>query len=146
MEALGSALLSKGQDSRVSPLPETEARLRHFELPGLQMLLFPRARTSPRIEDSLPGYLGVDVGSTSTKAVILDESGKTILAKNYLMTAGRPIDAVKQVFRNLLSDGAEKVNIAGVGVTGSGRYLIGSLIGADLSKMRSRPRPERPPK
>ena len=44
------------------------------------------------------GYLGVDVGSTSTKAVILDESGKEILAKNYLMTAGRPVDAVKQVF------------------------------------------------
>ena len=77
----------------------------------------------------------MDVGSTSTKAVILDESGKKVLAKNYLMTAGRPIDAVKQVFRNLLNDGAGQWSkIAGVGVTGSGRYLVGSFIGADLIK------------
>ncbi len=44
------------------------------------------------------------------------------------------MDAVKQVFANLIRDGAEKVTVAGVGVTGSGRYLIGSLIGADLIK------------
>ena len=62
------------------------------------------------------------------------KSGKTVLAKHYLMTAGRPIDAVKEVFRNLLRYGADKVKIAGVGVTGSGRYLVGSFIGADLIK------------
>jgi activator of 2-hydroxyglutaryl-CoA dehydratase len=50
------------------------------------------------------------------------------------MTAGRPVDAVKQVFSNLLKDGADKITIAGVGVTGSGRYLVGSFIGADLVK------------
>ena len=50
------------------------------------------------------------------------------------MTAGKPVDALKQVFKNLQNDGAEKVNIAAVGVTGSGRYLIGSLVGADLIK------------
>ena len=134
MAALGSALLSKGHSSRVSSLPEADAQLRHFELPRLPNVAVPEGKTNQRIEESCLGYLGVDVGSTSTKAVILDESGKTILAKNYLMTAGRPIDAVKQVFRNLLRDGAQRVRIAGTGVTGSGRYLIGSLIGADIVK------------
>jgi predicted CoA-substrate-specific enzyme activase len=134
LASLGSALLSKGHRSRVSPLPETEAQLHHFELPALPNVTVPQGKASPHIEDSCLGYLGVDVGSTSTKAVILDESGKTILAKNYLMTAGRPIDAVKQVFRNLLRDGAQRITIAGAGVTGSGRYLIGSLIGADIVK------------
>ncbi len=56
------------------------------------------------------------------------------MAKNYLMTAGKPIDAVTEVFRNLHRDVGEKVRIAGVGVTGSGRYLVGSFIGADLIK------------
>ncbi|MFC2036078.1 acyl-CoA dehydratase activase [Chloroflexota bacterium] len=134
MAALGSALLSKGHSSRVGPLPEEDAQLRHFELPRLPNVAIPEGKTNQRVEESCLGYLGVDVGSTSTKAVILDESGKTILAKNYLMTAGRPIDAVKQVFRNLLRDGAQRVRIAGTGVTGSGRYLIGSLIGADIVK------------
>jgi predicted CoA-substrate-specific enzyme activase len=56
------------------------------------------------------------------------------MAKNYLMTAGKPVDAVKEVFQNLLRDVGDNVRIAGVGVTGSGRYLVGSFIGADLIK------------
>ncbi|MQY73207.1 MAG: hypothetical protein GH142_06010, partial [Dehalococcoidia bacterium] len=134
LEALGSALLPRGKGSRVSLLPEADARQRYFEMPKLESVNLPGNGTNQQIEEPCVGYLGVDVGSTSTKAVILDESGTSVLAKNYLMTAGRPIDAVKQVFRNLLRDGAGKVTIAGVGVTGSGRYLVGSFIGADLIK------------
>ncbi len=132
--AFGSALLSRGKSSHVAMLPEANARQRYFEMTQLEIVSLPGNEVNQAIEGPCPGYLGVDVGSTSTKAVILDESGKKILAKNYLMTAGRPIDAVRQVFRNLLRDGAGKVNITGVGVTGSGRYLVGSFIGADLIK------------
>jgi predicted CoA-substrate-specific enzyme activase len=133
LEAMGSALLSQGKSSRVSLLPEADARQSYFEMPMLDQVDLPGNGARQRIEEPCLGYLGVDVGSTSTKAVILDEAG-SVLAKNYLMTAGRPIDALKQVFRNLLGDGADKVSIAGVGVTGSGRYLVGSFIGADLIK------------
>jgi predicted CoA-substrate-specific enzyme activase len=132
--ALGSALLSKGRSSRVRSLPEAGVQPLRLRLPRLPEVAVPEGRTGQRIEEPCLGHLGVDVGSTSTKAVILDESGKIILAKNYLMTAGRPIDAVKHVFRNLLRDGAYKVTVASTGVTGSGRYLIGSLIGADIVK------------
>ncbi|MBC8512484.1 MAG: hypothetical protein H8D32_05840, partial [Dehalococcoidia bacterium] len=134
IEALGSALLSVGKSSRVIVLPESDTRQRYFEMPGLEIITLQDGRAGQRIEKQCTAYLGVDVGSTSTKAVITDESGTRVLAKNYLMTAGRPIDAVKEVFRNLLRDGADKVKIAGVGVTGSGRYLVGSFIGADLIK------------
>jgi predicted CoA-substrate-specific enzyme activase len=131
--AWGASLLSRGKHSPVSLLPEG-AHQRYFEMPGLQAIPLPGNGATLAIPEPGRGYLGVDVGSTSTKAVILDESGTTVLAKNYLMTAGRPIEAVKQVFRNLRRDGADKVTVAGVGVTGSGRYLVGSLIGADLIK------------
>jgi predicted CoA-substrate-specific enzyme activase len=132
-EALGSAMLSRDKAASVRFLPETDSSQHYFELPKLPEVTILENSLQGSITESSTTYLGVDVGSTSTKAVILDESGK-ILVKHYLMTAGRPVEAVKQVFDNLIREGAEKVNIAAVGVTGSGRYLIGSLIGADLVK------------
>jgi predicted CoA-substrate-specific enzyme activase len=134
MECLGSALLSIGKTSRGVVLSETDIEQRYLEMPKLKVVAVQDKKDSLKIQEPCVGYLGVDVGSTSTKAVIMDETGKQVLAKNYLMTAGRPIEAVKQVFRNLLRDGADKVKIAGVGVTGSGRYLVGGFIGADLIK------------
>ncbi|UCE98120.1 MAG: hypothetical protein JSV74_01980 [Dehalococcoidia bacterium] len=134
MQALGSALVSRGNSSKVALLPEGNKCRSYIQLPKLQGVKVSGDGISRNIDIPSRGYLGVDVGSTSTKAVILDASGKEILTKHYLMTSGKPIDAVKQVFFHLLKDGASKVDIAGVGVTGSGRYLIGSLIGADLIK------------
>jgi len=134
VEALGAALLSREKDSRVCRLPEADMHQNYYEMPSLEKVALPGNGANLKITEPCLGYLGVDVGSTSTKAVILDESGTEVLAKNYLMTAGRPIDAVKEVFRNLLLDGAANARIAGVGVTGSGRYLVGSFIGADLIK------------
>jgi predicted CoA-substrate-specific enzyme activase len=134
IESLGAGLLSIGKQSGIIILPETKAHQTYFEMPGLVEFPAPAKNTNQTISTACDGYLGIDVGSTSTKAVIIDEAGKELIAKNYLMTAGRPVEALKQVFRNLQNDGADRVNILAVGVTGSGRYLIGSLVGADLIK------------
>jgi len=134
MESLGSALLSIGKASRGVMLSEAEVKQRYFEMPGLDVIAVEEKVDGQRIAEQCVGYVGVDVGSTSTKAVIMDESGTRLLAKNYLMTAGRPVEAIRQVFRNLLQQGADRVRVAGVGVTGSGRYLVGGFIGADLIK------------
>ena len=137
IEALGAAFLAKesGRTSRVTLLTEAGHRQHYFEMPKLDRQGQPsNCWTAPTVDKSFVGYLGVDVGSTSTKAVIVDESGKKIIAKSYLMTAGRPLDAVKDVFRNLLESVGDYAMISGVGVTGSGRYLVGSFIGADLIK------------
>jgi len=103
-------------------------------MPRLERITQHEGWAGPKIDESFTGYLGVDVGSTSTKAVIIDQTGTRVMVKNYLMTAGRPIEAVKEVFRNLIRDVGDKAKIAGVGVTGSGRYLVGGFIGADLIK------------
>ena len=134
LEALGTAYLSVGKSSNGVLLPETDVRQRYFEMPGLAEVSSQQVSPPPSIQSPCTGYLGIDIGSTSTKAVIMDESGTRLLGKNYLMTAGRPVEAVRQVFRNLLRNGADRVKIAGVGVTGSGRYLVGGFIGADLIK------------
>jgi predicted CoA-substrate-specific enzyme activase len=132
--AIGTAMLSKGKKPNSVTLLEAGAGQRYYQMPALDATSVEETSVDLNVEKPCTGYLGVDVGSTSTKAVIMDEAGKTVLTKHYLMTAGRPIDAVKEVFRNLLRYGADKVKIAGVGVTGSGRYLVGSFIGADLIK------------
>jgi predicted CoA-substrate-specific enzyme activase len=134
MGAIGAALLSRGKHPNSVATLESESIQRYYRMPVLEKTSLDENQAELRVAKPCTGYLGVDVGSTSTKAVIMDESGVKVLAKHYLMTAGRPIDAVKEVFRNLIKNGSGKVKIDGVGVTGSGRYLVGSFIGADLIK------------
>jgi predicted CoA-substrate-specific enzyme activase len=115
-------------------IPLTENRRHYYETPPLERQDVPTPVSLPLVTERCRGFLGIDIGSTSTKAVILDEASGKILAKTYLMTAGRPIDAVKHVMAELLKKGAGNIDVAGVGVTGSGRYLVGGFVGADLIK------------
>ncbi|TAN42308.1 MAG: CoA protein activase [Nitrospirae bacterium] len=78
-------------------------------------------------------YLGIDIGSISTNLAVIDAGGR-LLAKRYLMTAGRPIEAVMQGFTEIYGELGGSVNIAGVGTTGSGRYMIADYVGADIVK------------
>ena len=79
----------------------------------------------------IKAYLGVDVGSVSTNVVVIDKQGR-VLSKRYLPTAGRPIEAVKQGLAEVGAEIGDRVHILGAGTTGSGRYLTGDMIGADL--------------
>lgn len=79
-------------------------------------------------------YLGLDIGSISTKGVVIDDSNN-ILASEYLWTQADPINAVKRLLHVLKSqlDGRD-VRIAAVGTTGSARRLIGAMTGAAVVK------------
>ena len=78
-------------------------------------------------------YLGLDVGSVSTNLALITPEGELIHGI-YRMTEGRPIEVVKSMFQEILPVIAGKVRILGAGTTGSGRELIGLLIGADVVK------------
>ena len=82
-------------------------------------------------EERTEGYLGIDVGSISTNLVVIDRN-KTVLAKRYLMTAGRPIEAVRTGLQEIGEEISGRIEIQGVGTTGSGRYLTADFVGADL--------------
>ena len=78
---------------------------------------------------------GVDIGSTSTKAVFLDPERK-VVGWIYRKTAGNPIRAVQLLMkaaREMEKEGGFSFDVKGVGTTGSGRRMIGALIGADLA-------------
>ena len=78
-------------------------------------------------------YLGIDIGSISTKGIIIDKK-KTILASSYLWTKGNPLKAVKEVLENLKPKIPSEYQIVGIGTTGSARKLIGTILGANIIK------------
>jgi len=74
--------------------------------------------------------LGLDVGSTTTKAVLMRKTDNTMLATIYLLTNGDPVGASRLCYRSILNQIEAKVNpsdisIVGLGVCGSGRQIAG---------------------
>ncbi|MBN2455624.1 MAG: hypothetical protein JXB29_03660 [Sedimentisphaerales bacterium] len=81
--------------------------------------------------EPIDAYLGVDVGSISTNVAVIDKQ-RRVLTKAYLMTAGKPLEAVREGLDIVGKKVLGKVNILGAATTGSGRYLTGDFIGADI--------------
>jgi len=75
-------------------------------------------------------YLGIDVGSVSTNLAAIDEEGE-VIKDIYVKTEARPIEVVHRELQRIEREIGDKIEICGVGTTGSGRELIGKLVGAD---------------
>lgn len=95
------------------------------------MMVQAHPSSDPTGQEKIEAYLGLDVGSISTNLVVIDKN-KKVLAKRYLMTAGRPIEAVRTGLQEIGEEIGDRVEIKGVGTTGSGRYLTADFVGADL--------------
>jgi len=86
-------------------------------------------------EDPSGFYLGIDVGSTSTKALLLTAGGKPF-AGFYTYTSGQPLKAVQALFEaidHLSQKTRTPFHIRSCGTTGSGRKFIAGIVGADLN-------------
>lgn len=135
-EALGAALWSLEHETDpfpgVSGLFKTEAtsfdtlpRLRDYK----DMVEFKTMETG----EVRPGdvcILGLDVGSTTTKAILLRIEDDAMLASIYLRTNGDPVGASRLCYQSILDQVKEKldpseISIIGLGVTGSGRQIAG---------------------
>src|SRR5208337_1341349 len=109
----GTALHGDARD----PIP---ANLTQSEISSL------KSQISNRVE----AYLGIDIGSVSTNLVVTDGAGN-LLKEIYLPTQGRPIEVVDRGLKEIEAELGTWLDIRGVGTTGSGRELIGELVGAD---------------
>ena len=79
-------------------------------------------------------YMGLDIGSVSTKGVIIDDNNN-IIASSYLSTEGDPIKSTKRVISKLKENiNLEKYQVLAVGTTGSARKLIGTMLDAVIIK------------
>lgn len=79
-------------------------------------------------------YLGVDIGSISTKGVIINEDDQ-IIAEKYIWTEADPIKAVKVLINSLKKQiEGKNIKVKAVGTTGSARKLIGTILNAQVIK------------
>jgi predicted CoA-substrate-specific enzyme activase len=135
-EALGAALWALKNET--TPFPGKAAlfnanRTSFATLPPLRQFkdrvtFNTLTRGEIRVGDTC--ILGLDVGSTTTKAVLMRESDDAILSSVYLRTNGDPVGAARSCYADLLAQVSEKVTVAqiaiiGLGVCGSGRQIAG---------------------
>jgi predicted CoA-substrate-specific enzyme activase len=76
-------------------------------------------------------YLGIDVGSTTTKYALINEK-REIIHKSYVHTQGKPIEVTQGLLRTIRDDVGDKIEIIGTTTTGSGRNVVGDFLDADL--------------
>jgi predicted CoA-substrate-specific enzyme activase len=136
--ALGAVLVSKENALPADALKRLRDYISKRDytfviLPPLQGDNYPIAIDTTKIDSDKPveAYIGVDIGSISTNVVVIDNNNN-VLSRRYLMTASRPIEAVKQGLWEVGQELGGKVIIKGTGSTGSGRYMTGEFFGADV--------------
>src|ERR1700751_4997974 len=81
------------------------------------------------------GFIGIDGGSTSTKAVLLSENGE-ILCKSYQLSNGNPIQDTIEMFENLrgqVEAQNAKLEVLGVGTTGYAKDILKDVLHADVA-------------
>lgn len=135
LEAIGAAshaMEHPGQVHELSKLLVTSAATELERVPALRESLA-RVRRVARVEMTSWDqprwvFVGLDIGSTGSKAVAIDETTGESLWESYLNTEGAPVDAAQRLVRNWVDRIGELGRIRGFGVTGSGREVVGSLL------------------
>ncbi|MDK1030771.1 MAG: acyl-CoA dehydratase activase, partial [Planctomycetia bacterium] len=143
MGAIGAVMAAVEEDS-ISPMPDLEPLRSHLtrQPAGAKEVHEPLADDNYPIQidkvaipegEKIDVFVGVDVGSISTNVVVIDKDCR-VLARRYLMTAGRPLEIVTQGLYEVGIEIGDRVTVRGVGTTGSGRYLTADYIHADIVK------------
>ncbi len=146
VSAIGAALIAKKENltldfqkmskdllSEQNDIKDAEEE----ELPPLSRIKNEDISEKHLIQCSMPErdnpafFLGIDIGSTSTNLVLIN-SGSEIVTYKYIRTKGNPLKAVQNGMEEIDRERKGNFSIAGVGITGSGRNLIGQQIGADI--------------
>ncbi len=108
---------SKGKSFKPLKDPKSEYRKEVYKL--------------PESKEKYEVYLGLDVGSLSTNVVLIDKENR-VIARRYLPTASKPLEAIRIGMSEIEEEIGHRVVVKAAGTTGSGRYLTGDFIGADL--------------
>jgi predicted CoA-substrate-specific enzyme activase len=131
-EALGAAIAALRHGSHI-PKDVFKTAHSHFNfLPPLKesvnLVTFKtfKTREAGELVKGDECIMGLDVGSTTTKAVLMRFKDNAVLRKVYLRTNGNPVEATKKCYLYILKQIAGlDLNISAIGVTGSGRKIAG---------------------
>jgi predicted CoA-substrate-specific enzyme activase len=125
--------LAEGATNETSIPRRKRLALERSDYPSFECLeSFIDDGTEVRLHRPLTGdvVLGIDIGSTSTKAVAINREGE-VLADFYRRTFGNPIEATQKLFRTIAGAACAPLTVLGAGTTGSGRKMIGMIVRAD---------------
>jgi activator of 2-hydroxyglutaryl-CoA dehydratase/predicted nucleotide-binding protein (sugar kinase/HSP70/actin superfamily) len=120
-QAAGGKGLSETQD-------ELEAFKERYRPPTFQEATF-----SPG--EVVEAFVGLDGGSTSTKAVIMDRD-RNVLVKSYQLSKGNPIVDTQEVLSDLeqkVLDQGATLKVMGIGTTGYAKDILKDTLGADVA-------------
>jgi len=124
--AVEVGLLRSPAASRVDTISRAKAL-------SLEHTVFDPDNTLPPLpgSDVVSAYLGVDIGSTSTKYALINEQGR-IIHKCYVATQGKPIEVAQSLLKHLQKEIGPRIRLKAVATTGSGRNVVGDFLSADL--------------
>jgi predicted CoA-substrate-specific enzyme activase len=135
LDALGAAVLAAADPRRPPPLTALFQPAPEPPLEVLPSLARSLARVRRLPEQPRPAFagardavLGFDIGSTGSKAALLDVATGQLLWDGYLRTDGDPVGAAQALVKLLLQGEAGAHRVLGFGATGSGREMVGSLL------------------
>jgi len=143
MGAMGAVLHTFSTDTRAKAVFKGLEKLEHYltsgDTDGKHMdplrdpdtMINKNVRVLPEGSEKTEVYLGLDVGSLSTNVVLIDNDNQ-VGARRYLPTASKPLDAIRRGMMEIFDEVGDKVIVKAAGSTGSGRYLTGDFIGADV--------------
>jgi predicted CoA-substrate-specific enzyme activase len=124
----------KAKKSGTGGLAKDDAELAAFKTKYRYKKFIPAAFSAGQVVE---GFIGVDGGSTSTKAVLLGkDKARPILAKAYQLSKGNPIEDTMEIFAKLERQIAEQgatLKVLGVGTTGYAKDILRDVIGADAA-------------
>ena len=117
---------------RLEPLFKNEAELEEFHKRHAQEM----AASAPLEQAKGPVFLGLDSGSTTTKAILIDKEGR-ILWRFYDVNAGNPVDLAVRVLKDLYKQLPSDVYIARAVSTGYGEALFQAALGVDSGEVET---------
>lgn len=128
-EAVGAAIYAYEKNIPAVPITlkqEHQSFSYHKKLADFKHLVTFKEEAKGMVVADDTCILGLDVGSTTTKAVLLRMADSKILASVYLRTNGNPIKAARECYTELAKQIQNTpIKIIGLGVTGSGRHIAG---------------------
>jgi len=116
-------LRKESKKEKIPTAPKLKLRLTHF--PEKDQITLKPIKGKERV------YIGIDIGSTTTKYAVINEK-REIVHKCYVPTKGRPIEVTQYLLRVIKEQIGDRIEIAGVATTGSGRNVVGDFLNADL--------------
>lgn len=138
IEAIGAALYALETPEAQRRIRSIDDLLRHVDVSALERvpalrLYMNRVHRMPAAAPSLvseggPVVLGMDIGSTGSKVVAVDTATSQPVWEFYLNTEGSPITAAQRLVQHWLQDKGQVHGVAAIGVTGSGREIVGTLL------------------